>query len=55
MSIPIYEYLKGKGKVRVLMYQGNDRFFVLSERDERIFVHRNRLDFIKEKKDETQV
>ena len=48
-NLPTYAYLKGKGKVRVLSYD-NDRFTVLTTRDERVFVHRDRLKFIKEKK-----
>ena len=34
MSLPVYAYLPGKGKVRVLEYVGKDTFRVLTNRDE---------------------
>lgn len=46
-DLPIYAYLSGKGKVRVLEYLGKDTFRVLTKRDETVRVNRARLRFIK--------
>lgn len=44
-QLPTSGYLPGKGRVRVLSYEGNGMFFVLTNRDERVLVHRDRLKF----------
>jgi hypothetical protein len=46
-KIPARAYLAGKGMCEVLTYDGNGYFTVLTNRDHRIFVHRNRLSFRK--------
>lgn len=43
--LPRMAVLKGRGKVRVLSYEGNGIFRVLSTRDETIRVPRERLVF----------
>ena len=37
----------GRGRVRVLSYDGNGMFTVLTSRDERVSMHRDRITFIK--------
>lgn len=48
-NMPTYAYLRGKGRVRILEYVGNDIFRVLTRRDETIRVNRSRLIFAKER------
>jgi hypothetical protein len=48
MSLPVYAYLIGKGRVRILEYVGNDTFRVLTIHDETVRVQRNRLVFTKQ-------
>lgn len=45
--IPAQAYLKNHGRVRVLHYVANGTFCVLTRRDERRFVHRSELVFVK--------
>lgn len=45
--IPASAYLKNHGRVRILWYQNPDIFCVLTKRDEKRFVHRDELVFIK--------
>jgi hypothetical protein len=42
-------FIPGKGRVRILQYEGNGYFTVLTKRDERLFVPRHRIIFTKEK------
>lgn len=44
--IPARAYLKNHGHVRVMYYVANGTFAVLTNRDERRFVHRNELEFL---------
>jgi hypothetical protein len=46
-KIPTRAYLPGRGPVRVISYDGNDRFTVLTNRDVTVRVHRDRLSFRK--------
>lgn len=46
--LPTHAVLKGRGKVRVLSYDGNGMFTVLTNRDVKVFVHRDRLTFTKQ-------
>jgi hypothetical protein len=46
-KIPQWGYVKGLGRCRVLCYLGNDRFELLTRRDERYRVHRDRISFRK--------
>jgi hypothetical protein len=46
-KLPMYAYLKGKGKVRIIAYLEDGYFRVLTSRDEKVFVHRDRLTFTK--------
>jgi hypothetical protein len=43
--IPRYAVLKGRGRCRVLSYEGDGYFRVLTNRDETVRVHRERLVF----------
>lgn len=45
--IPIEAYLPKHGRVRVLWYQGRGTFCVLTNRDEKRFVHRDELRFVR--------
>lgn len=49
-DMPTYAYLRGKGRVRILEYVGNDTFRVLTSRDEIVRVQRSRLVFAKERR-----
>lgn len=45
--IPTKAHIEGIGHVRVLGYEGNNRFSVLDRTDTKRFVHRDRLSFRK--------
>lgn len=45
--IPMTAYLKNHGRVRIMYYAANGTFCVLTNRDERRFVHRDELVFLK--------
>jgi len=45
-DIPFSAYLRGKGRVRVLSYEGDGFFRVLTTRDETVYTHRERLVFL---------
>lgn len=45
--LPLHGYVKGIGKVRILRYEGNDRFTVLDNRDTVRYLHRDRITFTK--------
>lgn len=45
--IPTHAVLPGRGRVRVLSYDGNGMFTVLTNRDVKVSVHRDRLTFLK--------
>jgi len=48
-TLPRKAYLRGKGRVRILEYGPTGKpnyFLVLTWRDERVMVHRDRLRFI---------
>lgn len=47
-SIPRYATVHGKGRCRVLSYEGDGYFRVLTNRDETVMVHRDRLVFTNE-------
>lgn len=44
---PNYAILPGRGRVRIMHYEGNGYFYVLTNKDERVTTHRSRLTFIK--------
>lgn len=44
---PQHAYVKGYGRVRVLSYDGNGTFTILTSRDERVMLPRWRLSFRK--------
>lgn len=46
-AIPSHGYVKGKGVVQVLHQHSKDHFMVLTDRDERVLVHRKRITFTK--------
>lgn len=45
--LPTHAVLPGRGRVRVLSYDGNGMFTVLTNRDVKVSVHRDRLTFLK--------
>lgn len=45
--LPLKGYVRGIGKVRILRYAGNDRFYVLDPKDEVRLLHRDRIIFTK--------
>lgn len=47
--LPTHAIMPGRGKVRVLSYDGNGMFTVLTNRDVRVFVHRKVLTFLPDK------
>jgi hypothetical protein len=49
-KIPRYAMFGGRGRVRVLNYEGNNRFTVLAKDDSKVLVHRDNLTFVKDPK-----
>lgn len=43
--LPRWAVVPGRGKCRVLAYEGNGYFTVLTNRDVKLFVHRGRCTF----------
>lgn len=43
--LPRFAIIPGRGKCRVLSYDGNGYFTVLTNRDVRLYVHRDRCKF----------
>lgn len=50
---PAYGVVKGFGRCKVLSYEGNGYFMLLTIKDEQLFQHRSRITFLSEKKEET--
>lgn len=44
-------YVPGKGTCTILSYEGNGYFTVLTNRDQQLFVPRNRIIFTRKRKD----
>lgn len=44
-TLPKYAIVPGRGKCRVLAYEGDGYFTVLTNRDARLFVHRDGCTF----------
>ena len=46
-QLPCWAVVAGRGRCRVLAYEGNGYFTVLTNRDRRLYLHRDRLTFTK--------
>lgn len=52
---PLYAFVNGKGKCRILHHDKNGYFFLLTNRDERIYKHRSQFAFLKDEETSSAV